>query len=352
MSNSKERLHELNWLRAVACLCIILYHYTTRYGESYRHCEVHTLNVYWGCGAVNVFFLLTGFLTALHIDRKNFRSYVKGRFLRLFPDYWCCILLTTLFTACLFPQLTRPWSTILVNFSMCQSFFLTKSVDGAYWTLSYELMFSVLIALVLLLRIGTIKTLIKISWFWLAASLVSYWFMEIEQGNQDAIARLAHYILGLFVMYRCSAPFIVGVALCGIYKNVTDKSSSLLLLSGGILSWYVQTKVYFVCLLVSTLLILLIITLRNRQTTKYADYVEYANKTFMVPFDWIAQISYPLYLLHQFVGYSIIKNLETHFGSGSIWLLTIPFGVCAALAWIVNRIIDRKLVVKFVLPNK
>lgn len=68
--NSSVKLPELNWIRGVAALLIMLYHYTTRYQEVLGHNEGWNVNFFYGCGAVNIFFILSGFLTAMTLKRR------------------------------------------------------------------------------------------------------------------------------------------------------------------------------------------------------------------------------------------------------------------------------------------
>lgn len=65
----KKRVAGLDYLRAVSMILIVLYHYTTRYQESIGHVAVWPFNVPWGCFAVNTFFVLTGYLTFVNLNR-------------------------------------------------------------------------------------------------------------------------------------------------------------------------------------------------------------------------------------------------------------------------------------------
>lgn len=90
-----DRLPELNWIRGIAALLVVLYHYTTRYQDVFGQSEDFAVTFPWGCGAVNVFFLLSGFLSAMTL-REDTRvlDYLKKRAVRLYPAYWACLLLT------------------------------------------------------------------------------------------------------------------------------------------------------------------------------------------------------------------------------------------------------------------
>lgn len=58
----------LDWIRAIAAISVVLYHYTTRYNESIGHLLEYPINVTYGYMGVAVFFILSGFLLMLNID--------------------------------------------------------------------------------------------------------------------------------------------------------------------------------------------------------------------------------------------------------------------------------------------
>lgn len=117
------KLSEMNWLRGFAAICVVLYHYTTRYQEVYGVIEEWSVNVPWGCGAVNTFFILSGFLTALTLrENTSVVDFVKKRAVRLYPAYWVCIILTALVTFFFLPTEFPGFDAVLINFTMLQSF--------------------------------------------------------------------------------------------------------------------------------------------------------------------------------------------------------------------------------------
>lgn len=55
---------------------------------------------------------------------------------------------------------------------------------------------------------------------------------------------------------------------------------------------------------------------------------------------FIGSISFPLYLLHQNIGYLIIRFMEQHGLRSEIWII-IPIVAMVALAWLVNNFIEK-----------
>ena len=58
------------------------------------------------------------------------------------------------------------------------------------------------------------------------------------------------------------------------------------------------------------------------------------------PVLFVSSISYPLYLLHQKIGYVIIINFMRYTHITSEWLLFIPFAVVLPLAWMIHKKVE------------
>lgn len=60
------------------------------------------------------------------------------------------------------------------------------------------------------------------------------------------------------------------------------------------------------------------------------------------PLSFVATISYPLYLLHQNIGYIIIRALDSN-GLSNEWFLIIPIGVVIVLTYILHKLIEKPI---------
>ena len=104
MSNPKsDRLVEIDALRGVAALAVVLFHYTTRFTELFKPGTLPTISFPGGHYGVNLFFIISGFVIFMTLE-KTARplDFVVSRFSRLFPAYWAAIFLT-------FFHLTPAW---------------------------------------------------------------------------------------------------------------------------------------------------------------------------------------------------------------------------------------------------
>jgi peptidoglycan/LPS O-acetylase OafA/YrhL len=59
---NKGRLFELDVLRGIAALGVMLYHYTTRYDKLFGHQDTSYLDFSYGSLGVNLFFIISGFV--------------------------------------------------------------------------------------------------------------------------------------------------------------------------------------------------------------------------------------------------------------------------------------------------
>ena len=140
-SVSANRLVEIDALRGVAAMAVVLFHYTTRFAELYAPKTLPSLSFPDGHYGVNLFFIISGFVIFMTLEKTSRpMDFVVSRFSRLFPAYWFAILLTFSITHLLgLPGKLVDLSTAFANLIMIHSFFHVPHVDGVYWTLEVEL---------------------------------------------------------------------------------------------------------------------------------------------------------------------------------------------------------------------
>ena len=60
--SSAPRLAQLDALRGIAALAVVLFHYTTRYDQLFGHAQSPALSFPYGYLGVNLFFMISGFV--------------------------------------------------------------------------------------------------------------------------------------------------------------------------------------------------------------------------------------------------------------------------------------------------
>src|SRR5438094_6534358 len=142
--NGGKRLAEVDALRGVAALSVVLFHYTTRFAELYQPTPAAAVSFQGGQYGVNLFFIISGFVIFMTLERTRRTSdFVVSRFSRLFPAYWVAIAMTFAITHWLgLPGQLVDAGSAAANMLMLHGLLLrVPHVDGVYWTLEVELLF-------------------------------------------------------------------------------------------------------------------------------------------------------------------------------------------------------------------
>ncbi len=155
----RSRNLQIDALRGLAALSVVLFHFTSWYGKSQvdgillldNFLTSPVIALYFGDMGVPLFFMISGYMITASSERHiNVTSFAYSRFARLYPLYWCSIVFAV---ACYLPSNYRlvdyqpDWLAIGINFSMLQESVGVNNVNEAYWTLYIEMQFYALIAL-------------------------------------------------------------------------------------------------------------------------------------------------------------------------------------------------------------
>lgn len=321
----KNKIIGIQVIRAISAILIVLYHYTNRYNDMdyvAKH-DIWAIDLSWGCYAVITFFFISGFLTASNIcDNTPPILFLKKRINRLYPTFWIAMIITFIITfLCHMGDVGI--SDFFINFTMLPQIFGKKPVDGVYWTQQYEIIFYIVVALILYVKKDLFFKYFLL--LWIAVSIVSFVYRE----NSGLIIKGIR-VLGL-VEY--ASVFISGLAM-GLFfnKRITKKwYITLLLLS--LISIYlwkgVTQSVFFIIVCIS------IWYISNSKIT-------WLNKNNIITDAccWIASISYPLYLIHQKMGYIIMSYIIDLCGIESEWIILLPIFISAFIAYLLHKYVE------------
>lgn len=308
------RIRELDSIRALAALAVVLYHYTTRYDEIFGVKFLYSLPYGWL--GVPVFFILSGFVIHLTLDHvKSIKEFLFKRFLRLYPTYWLAIVLTITITIVSgigseYSYFKVPLLDSIMNFTMWHQFFNFHHIDGAYWSLLPELLFYVLMAFL----------------FYFNCICRYYWYNTIL-----LFFCVLHYyyplpVLGKVLDLHYILLFMIGVGFYRIYKNENSFVEHLFIgvnfIVGTILYQVAQPSVSVELLGVFFVIILIFYYLFVFEKLSFLGKIK--------PLLFIGDISYALYLIHQNVGYIVIYYTEIFLGRLGAILLAIATSVVFA----------------------
>jgi peptidoglycan/LPS O-acetylase OafA/YrhL len=156
------RYYEVDLLRFLAALSVVLYHYTYRgyAADNYSPLPFLELGRFtkYGHLGVQLFFIVSGYVVLLSVQGKTLRQFFLSRITRLYPAFWAactltflvkCIWGTTVADVHMSPLLQAGVKQYVFNMTMLHEFFGIAAIDGAYWSLTIEITFYFLIALLL-----------------------------------------------------------------------------------------------------------------------------------------------------------------------------------------------------------
>lgn len=324
----------LDYLRGISAIMVILFHYTARYDMLYGHVENYPLIIGRGSFAVLMFFLLSGYLTFRGINKYQAKSFIKNRFLRLYPTYFLCLIVTMPLVSFFLPDQAVSMKDFLLNFTMLQMYVGADFVDGAYWTLSCEVLFYGLIFIVLLFKGGKYRTQVIFAWLFIQIIL----FILPDNGLFLLVKKINR-----FMYFHCFMAGGVIAVLEDYRKEQGVKSISAILwviaLCAALIFFVSQQFIDHevdsgIFMAISVVLIYLSVGLYNKLGG-----ANYWVHMILSPLTWVASISYPLYLLHQNIGYIIINKMESAGLVNEIYLL-VPLAIIITAAWLIHKYIE------------
>ena len=117
---------------------------------------VNYFNFNYGAFGVGLFFLVSGFVIPISLERKGLLDFVANRFLRIFPTYFVGfgVTLLALLLSCYYFDVEWLYTRdeILIHFIPgLRDLFWSKSIDGIVWTIEVELKFYILCAICIVL---------------------------------------------------------------------------------------------------------------------------------------------------------------------------------------------------------
>jgi peptidoglycan/LPS O-acetylase OafA/YrhL len=285
----------------------------------------HTFDFHYGKLGVYLFFMISGFVIYFSLN-KGIKEYALGRFLRLYPLFWLCCTLTYVIT--LIYGVNLPIERYFVSMLLVNDGKIAQMVDGSYWTLTFELLFYIYIAV--FVKLFSTK---KLEWFyvgWLLISFLSFYL----QLDQNIIAKL--------LCVRFAPYFVFGGMLALLvdrYKSSTVTTKlfySGTLAASAFLAPYISHSLRLQenvihnmtasfdpdeMIIIESFFILVPLIV-------YFSLFNFAkNKKFAKLCIALGGITYPLYLLHWKIGETFIKSYGGVYGSVTLYSCLVAFGI-------------------------
>ena len=331
------RLHALDVLRFVAALSVVVYHYTAR-GRGW-HTPVrqlfpalHVVSQYGWMG-VELFFLISGFVICMSSWGRRIGPFFVSRVARLFPAYLVAVVLTASVVT-IWPgfSLNSNKDNILINFTMLDIPLGGRPVDSVYWTLFTELIFYLLFAIVVW-RGLTYQRAVAFCVLWTTASVIVPTFASRFSGIVLQPEYSPYFIAGIafYLMYRFGPNLllvcIVAVSFILATHQIRTDVQAQATVAGNHLSLAVVYALLAVCFaLIGLVAIGRLSWIRGKWTIV------------------LGAVTYPLYLIHQIIGFTVIHRLDRHFNR-YILLAGLILAMIGA-AWLIYRTVEKTLAPK------
>lgn len=318
MMKSKLRIKTLDIMRFIAALGVMLYHYLYRGIQTGRVDEIDLQSSHffkYGYLGVNLFFIISGFVIFLSLrNNNNYLIFIKNRIIRLFPTYLISIIITLSMFFIFLNSIPFDNKTIITNFFMINWIFNLPSIDGVYWSLHIEWVFYILMTGFLLIskKIKIINCVY--SWFVIIIILKLMKLFSFNVPSEISFLLIEKYgllfVAGIFFYKNYISGFII--------KNF------LILLICFILSTYDlinQSRILEIELNSSSSDIILIII--NLSFFLYFFFLSYFEKINKFSYAKLGMASYPMYLIHQEVGYILYDYIKLDNHNYNIFLILV-----------------------------
>lgn len=329
----RRHLATLDILRLIAALSVVVFHYFFRgaAGEGYldaSYPEVSGLALYGYLG-VNLFFLISGFVIAWSAGGRDWRDFALARFVRLFPGYVVSMTITFMV---LLAAASVHFPTGLADYAANLTFFAPAFgrpfMDGVYWSIVIELVFYGWIALALMSGLyGRFK--LEMVAAWLAISCLNEFVLQSGALRMLALTEFAPWFAAGIVTHHITAKGRSAEAVSLLAAAFLISCATAHVTQAWMAAHYGQAVPTAGLVLSNAGIFGLMFV-----AVRWPD---------LVPASGLAAaagaLTYPLYLLHQNVGYLAINALVPAIGRWGAALFTIV--VMFALAYGVWRFAER-----------
>ncbi len=322
-SRPTSRVGEIDALRGIAAVAVMLFHYTTRIGQLYPMASPAWVDVRHGHYGVNLFFIVSGYVIFMTLQRtRQSMDFVVSRFSRLYPAYWAAVVLTFAVTSLLgLPGKQVTALQAAGNLLMFHGFFGIPNVDSVYWTLEVELLFYA--GMFGLYALGRLNRIHRVLWGLLALRLVYH--LAAALAGIDLPWRIYSALILAYIPW-----FALGIAIYRVVhpQDAADRSASLALCAGAVVVLGVVAGPAIGVMAVAFGGLVWAAATRRLPWLAHPVMV------------WLGAISYTLYLLHENIGWSLLLRLQdlgVPRNAGIAIAIALSLGLATALTRLVEQ---------------
>lgn len=307
----EKRYFNIDILRFLAAFGVMLMHYLVRGfpNDTYSTISFGAIATFtkYNYLAVNLFFMISGFVILMSAQHSTAKKFIKSRFLRLYPAFWfCCtvsFLLTIVFINHIF-QLTLP--RYIANMTMFNGFFNIGYVDNVYWTLLVEMKFYIFIFLLLITK--QIRNIENFAFIWLLLAAIQIYLSNSLLETWLNTRYASFFVAGCLFYISASSGYsmkrvagilaTIPVGFYYEYHHLAQRHAQYSMEYSGLTLF---------CILIGIYCLIYFATVK----IECSDVVKLISKK-------LGQTSYPLYLIHLNIGIVVLNVFGT---SVNKWVL-------------------------------
>lgn len=353
-----KRIEFANSLRGLAAISVIISHYFGVFWLNREAVEslinapllpqssyampsyllwLHSLSIFnWGAYGVALFFLISGFVIPFTLKRSSLSSFLTGRAFRILPTYAFGFTITLAFIYVSSHYFMREWPFSMNEIAIhyvpgIRDIVWSRNIDGIIWTLEIEIKFYLLCALLIhLFRRNSNAVFLAPAFLFVLNILISQkiptWAINDASAYKLAMsfALVSQYILYMFI----------GVIFHYLHQGALDATKAftgvgVIFLMFALNCW---AGPYSGNLILVWSYAFALITFSVAYT-----YPRFFRSNTI--FNFFADISYPIYVIHGVAGYVALRiMLDRGFKAWlSLLLVTVA---CIFFSWLIHVFIE------------
>ena len=204
-NKQKQAFGGLDLLRFAACLSVVLYHFTFR-GSTHDHFTNFSVQGFecvtkYGYLGVALFFVISGFVISYSAEGRRPVDFLIARFARIYPGFLLCMSIT--FIAILYfgePELRVTGGQWTANLVIVAPALGHPFIDGAYWSIVFEIIFYGWIFFIKLV-LDFERYILEIVGIWAGISAFNLFYLNINFFTNLFITKYSGFFMAGMLVY-------------------------------------------------------------------------------------------------------------------------------------------------------
>lgn len=300
---------------------------------------------HYGYLGVDLFFVISGFVILRSAWNKTPSRYLASRAGRLYPTFWvACTVTAVVVTLVPFDTFDVSWRQWLANLPMASESYGVKYVDGVYWTLAVELAFYVLVLGLVRLR-PTVGKVVVFGCSWLAVSVLdAVWPALFDAASWPHPFQQVPRLAALLLVPNWAPYFVAGMMFALVAKEGWRPRYAVPLAAAyGCSVWWAvlyadsltaKYQVYFSPWVVAGVVTAIFVL--------FAGVVSGVTVPGAKRLAVLGGLTYPLYLLHENIGFAAFDGLYGQLGWSRWLVLPLVVALVGGLAWLLHVAVEER----------